>query len=277
MGLDASVMCNCFQKGKTTPPPVLREWLEIDVEGYLNLKKEHDSDEDYMKLSKWSADCCPHPGLYQAQERIGNWASISMLKMALGKVGWEYFPVIDQELPQGNGGITKPSQSAKALRELAFFERQGVIGKTTVLVDSTTGKELRKRVPSHNGIFLLNGSQKTDAGIGEFTFFVRDRETNAELFNAPHVRQFSKNGKPITDQNKTVIWEDPETGQQVESTMLVGGEPKKNLLGQTYYEFPAEFHVELRNQTAEDFRPVTDSLEAVFSASVQTGNPVRWC
>jgi hypothetical protein len=29
MGLDATVMCNCFKTKTTSPPPFPREWIEI--------------------------------------------------------------------------------------------------------------------------------------------------------------------------------------------------------------------------------------------------------
>ena len=38
MGVDATVMCNCFREGRTTDPPVPREWLVLDAEGYLSLR-----------------------------------------------------------------------------------------------------------------------------------------------------------------------------------------------------------------------------------------------
>jgi hypothetical protein len=40
---------------------------------------------------------------------------------------------------------------------------------------------------------------------------------------------------------------------------------------------PAEPHVESRVVTPADFAPVVEPLERLFRASLETGNPARWC
>jgi hypothetical protein len=40
---------------------------------------------------------------------------------------------------------------------------------------------------------------------------------------------------------------------------------------------PAELHVESRAVTPDDFAHVVGPLERLFRASLETGNPGRWC
>src|SRR4051794_28231436 len=110
MGLDASVMCNCFRLGLTTEPPVARDWLQIDEEGYLGLKPENDSDEAYYRFHGWEQTCCEHPGMRFARESIANWAGFRLFQQALDHVGWDRFPVLRQELPEANGGKTEAAR-----------------------------------------------------------------------------------------------------------------------------------------------------------------------
>lgn len=128
MGLDASVMCNCFRLGWTSEPPVPREWLHIDSDGYWSLKPEHDSIELFYKVYEWEQTCCEHPEMEYASEPISTWTGYRLFQQALGRVGWEQFPVLDHELPHANGGQTEAAMAALALRELDEFRRVGGVG-----------------------------------------------------------------------------------------------------------------------------------------------------
>jgi hypothetical protein len=106
MGLDASVLCNCFRLGRTSEPPVPRDWLHIDREGYLELKPEHDSDASFHEVYEWMQTCCDHPDMRYVSEFIANWAGFRLFQQALSKSGWDRFPVLRRELPEVNGGLT---------------------------------------------------------------------------------------------------------------------------------------------------------------------------
>lgn len=114
MGLDATVMCNCFRDGKTTLPPFPRDWFETDEEGYINLKREHNSDENWVEQYAWEQSCCEHEGMDFACERIPNWTGYRQFQAALGEIGWQKFPVLKQQLPNANGGLTSSADSAKS-------------------------------------------------------------------------------------------------------------------------------------------------------------------
>src|SRR5215468_9378822 len=104
MGLDASVMCNCYARGLTTPPPH-REYVRVDTEGYLELDLPWESHQaEHLAFYQWRAGACAHENMEAACPRISNWAGFRMFQEALGLVGWERFPTLRAVLPEANGG-----------------------------------------------------------------------------------------------------------------------------------------------------------------------------
>jgi len=283
MGLDATVMCRCFQDGKTTALPFPRQWLEVDQEGYLNLKSQHDSDSNWGKQYHWQQSCCEHEGMKVASERIANWAGYRQFQSALGEVGWHLFPVLQEQLPNANGGLTPSEASAKALAELDVFVAAGEIGMKTVLVDTASGHALYEYIADYDGVFILSGKHGVHAGLSETEFFCVDAASGASLFRATHFRQFHRNGQAISGDRDGLTWQDVTTGANYESGIAICGQqiPWEDGQWQTpdgrcRFEYPAEFHVEQRPQLATDFGDIVAALRTVFEASVKTGNPVRW-
>lgn len=284
MGLDASVMCNCFRDRKTTPPPFPRDWLEIDREGYLNLKQEHDSDENWANHYEWEQSCCEHEGMALANERISNWAGYRQFQAALGEVGWQHFPVLEDELPSSNGGLTSSAASARALLELDLFMSCGEVGSVAVLVNTASSEGLYEHIAAYGGIFIRSGRDGIDVGLSEFEFFAVNRESGEDLFRARRVRQYNRGGTKISESDKVIVWEDLETGITYESGIPIAGKQIpwddgrwENEDGRCRFDYPYEFHVEQRPRVVADFDRIVRALRIVFEASVQSGNPVRWC
>jgi len=284
MGLDATVMCNCFRDGKTTPPPFPREWLEVDDEGYINLKNEHNSDDNWAKHYEWEQSCCEHEGMDFACERISNWTGYRQFQAALGAVGWQHFPVLEEQLPNANGGLTPSVASAKALEELAFFSAAGEIGVKTVLVETASGEGLYEYVAAYEGVFILSGSRGVNAGLSEFEFFAVDATSGEDQFRATRFRQFNRSGEEISGDGKGLTWENLDTGDVYESGIAISGKQIpwedgswQQPDGKCRFEYPSQFHVEQRPRLVADFDYIVNALRTVFDASVQTGNPVRWC
>ena len=284
MGLDATVMCNCYRDGKTSPPPFLRDWLEVDDEGYLNLKKEHDNDDNWHTFYQWEQDCCEHHRMEYADERIANWTGYRLFRQALGEVGWEHFPVMLDQLPSGNGGLMESIMCEQALRELDYLVAKEVIGIKTVLADTGTGEEIWEHVSAYEGVMIMSGTRGFNAGLGEFEFFAIDSDSDEELFRATRLRQFRQDGHEITQHGHGICWENLDTGEVFASGMAIGRQAIPwedgswtNAQGQYRYRYPREFHVERRPWLVSDLDFIMTALRNVFTASVETGNPVRWC
>jgi hypothetical protein len=285
MGLDATVMCNCFREGKTTPPPVPRDWLEIDEDGYLNLKKEHESNENWIKHWEWEQSCCEHRGMDFVSEAISNWSGYRTFQEALGDVGWRHFPVLREQLPNSNDGLTPSAASAEALRELDVFASAAEIGTKTVLVDTASGAGLYEHIAAYDGIFIYaSATRGINVGISEFEFFAVDTTSGEHVFRATRFRQFNKTGKELSGDGDGVVWENLDAGVAYESGIAISGKQIpwedgrwQDSAGRCRFEYPSEFHVEQRPRMAAEFDHIVRALRVVFAASVNTGNPVRWC
>lgn len=285
MGLDASVMCNCFRLGLTSLPPVPGEWLHIQEDGYFGLRPEYDSDERFAEVYEWQQTCCEHPDMRYASEHIANWAGYRLFQQALGRVGWERFPVLRQELPQANGGQTAAPMAALALRELDEFRRVSSVGSNVCLVDSVTGDVIQEHVAAYQGRFILGGRSGVDFRLDGLGFYIRDRHTEAEVFRATRFRQtiLDPESDPYGPEPSLVRFEDLDTGRTFEGRIAVSGKAipwpdgrMQDDQGRYRFDRPAVLHVEVRAERSTDYEYILGPLERAFRASVETGNPVRW-
>src|SRR5690242_16671064 len=123
MGLDASVMCNCYRQGKTTPCP-FPEYFYVDEDGFpaLNLPYEY-NEEKFDIFENWLATCCEHPNMDYAAVFVANWKGYQSFLAALEQAGWENFPMLHAELPEDNQGLTSAEAAQAALQELELFKR----------------------------------------------------------------------------------------------------------------------------------------------------------
>ncbi len=281
MGLDASVMCNCFREGKTKPPPFPRDWLEIGEEGVVQLKREYDTESNWPKLNDWEQSCCEHEGMDFVCERISNWAGYRTFQEALAEISWQRFPVLQEQLPNSNCGMTPAIASAEALRELDAFIAVGEIGMKSVLVNTATGEGLYEYIAAYEGVFIFS-SCGINVGVSEYEFFAIDA-SGRDVFRAVNVRQFNKSGRQITGDSDELVWEDLDTGDIFESGIAISGKQIpwedgtwQRADGKCRFEYPSEFHVEQQPRLVTDFDYITSALRKVFEASVRTGNPVRW-
>jgi hypothetical protein len=129
MGLDATVMCNCWKLGLTSEPPFPRDCLELDQEGYVNLRPEFDNKSYWSPFWEWTQKCCAHKGMDYASEHISNWSGYRLFQEALERAGCELFPALCAELPNSNGGQTGSAQSKLAVAELERFKQLPSLGK----------------------------------------------------------------------------------------------------------------------------------------------------
>jgi hypothetical protein len=279
-------MCNCFREGRTTDPPVPREWLVIDADGHIALLPERESGDLDRKVYEWEQSCCPHPGMDFACERIANWSGYRLFQEALAAVGPEHFPVLQSELPNSNGGVMSPRAASDALEELAYFSSLDVVGSNAFLVNTLTGESIFQHIACYEGIFILDGRNGVDVGIGEFEFFIRCPSTGTEHFRATRFHQSIKNRdhRKSDDEPLQVEYVDLDTGERFQCNTAVSGNTipwpdgrMQNDEGKCRFEYPQELHVEIRKVVPSDFAYILESLGKVFRAAVETGNPVRWC
>ena len=284
MGLDANVMCNCWRDGKTSAPPVPRDWLEMDDEGYLSVKREYRLDVSLSDIFAWEHSCCPHEGMELARERISNWPGVRLFQQVLSTQGQKQFPMLISELPSANGGLTDSVASARALEELDQFEATERLGEKTVLLDSETGEIAVERVEAYEGFFMLSGGPGYSVSLGKTHLEASQAQGGQVIFRSKRLRQFRKDGAPVQESRNEVVWQDLDSGAVLDPAPALSG-PEipwengewRNELGEYRFSYPALMHVEIRPWMPADFNYILEPLRIVFSASVESGNPVRWC
>jgi hypothetical protein len=264
MGLDANVLCTCLRAGRVRTPPFPLDLVVLDEDGWPGLDlPDGGTDEEYHRFRDWLSDCCEHPGMCVVNVRVANWGGLRAFEAALDRVGREHFPTVLAEVPYVNGGHTDPPAAARALDELAHFRRQADVGTNVLLLDSETGHILADYDAAWDGnLFILGGDSGLDVGLDPGGMFVVSRTgAHPEVFRAMRMQQRAVPGEELVELVNV------DSGQRLRLPAI------GRLEGA---EFPASMHVETMSRTPGDYAYILEPLEAVFTAAVATGNPVRW-
>lgn len=273
MGLDASVMCTCYQRGKTTPCPFPDDFY-IDADGFPAVHMTAtDDDTKSDAFDAWLATCCEHPYMDFATTYIADWNDYRAFVDALEQVGWSHFPTLQKQLPSENHGITPADAAALALKELEFFKAQHGISKT-FLVNSDSKEIIQATAQSEEGMFSWDGRTGLRLGYDEKGFFIRDVwDLNRELFRAMRVEQQQLASEEL-DRADQFEFTDLDMGKKFISTTPV--RVFKRAEFGTTQEYPRHMHVEQRLVDTDYFAYILEPLTQILKVSVETGNPVRW-
>ncbi|MFC4912167.1 hypothetical protein [Actinomadura gamaensis] len=257
MGLDAFVLCRCWQDGRTSEPPVPPELVKADEYGpYV----EGDAGEPEFSVWKDGA-ACPHENMEAASERISNWGGYRCFQQAMEAAGWERFPVLREYLPESNGGTLPAERAREALGELASFRDRADVGRETVLLDEDTGTVLAANIRAYGGVFVWDGIAKRRVGVDERGLFVLD-DADRELFRARRCTQRRVRAGRIRFR----------TEDGAETTLDLA-----SAIGEQDGSYPARLTVVERPLGGSYFDYAVEPLRRVCEAAVETGNPVVWC
>lgn len=292
MGLDAFVRCNCWDEGRTTPPPVPPEDI-ILCEGRWELVPAYDDrwwgDPDVVAFQQWrgSDGVCRHGRLEAAREWVSNWSGVGELRRAFASVGAELIPTLVDLLPTPNGGEVDAERSQRALDELPIFrERCRLV--SWELFDELTDATLIFAVPAEGRRVLSGGDEPFElwagpAGIyfvaatpvsglldltlasGGAPFAPADvRPVDEAVFRSAHFELRAEAG--------CALYRDLASGATFRSTHALG-----RLRGAAEGELVARGAVRECVEGAEGFEHIVARLETLLRASVATGNPICWC
>lgn len=261
MGMDAYVRCTCWKEGRVKPPPFpVYEDDEGNLRGYA---PDFDSDDkQYRKLWTWMRDACEHANMIYSSVRVGNWWSYRSFQQLLDTVGWTYFPTLYARLPNSNDGACPAWASVRCLQELERLKTLE-LGSGVYLVNTATGEELYRFVDVYQGIFGWSGN--LCLGFDRNGLFIREGER--ELFRALRLEQ-RISGEGDTLRVKYV-------NADTEARFVCAFPVQMGIL-EKHPDYPRLLHVAERRVTLEDYRYTFDALVEVFTASVETGNPVIW-
>lgn len=277
MGLDAFIPCNCFVEGKTTEPPVPREWIIRDDEGYFCLNPECSEDASLNdKIYLWSERCCKHSGMHVWQH-IGNWSGVRAFQQSLIKIGEAHFPVLTTALPNGNGGSLSIENIRKALAELERFESLVNTIHSVYLMNNDNQKAIYEYIDAYKGRIIASHQYSLAFNINGLNIF--ETETGRVLFQAKNVEQnvylypqwiyhslHALNNKISTI--KKVRWINVDSGEFFETPWGL------SIDGITY---PKSFSIEERLVSKEEYKYIIDPLKKLFLLAIEMNNPVFWC
>ncbi|MEV4255146.1 hypothetical protein AB0J52_18490 [Spirillospora sp. NPDC049652] len=265
MGLDAFVLCRCWQDGRTTEPPVPRERIKSDDYGpYLDGESGATLLMDPLDgvFQMWKAGAaCPHEHMEIARERIASWGGVASLRQAMENAGWERFPVLREHLPESNGGELPAERADEALAELAAFRACDRVGTEVVLLDEDTGDVVATGIRAYRGVFVWDGMARRRVGVDERGLFVSD-DSGRELFRALRCTQRRVRAGRVRFRAE----DGAETTLDLTST-----------IGERDGSYPTRLHVVERPLGGAYFDSVLEPLRKVCEAAVETGNPVVWC
>ncbi len=280
MGLDATVRCRCFEEGKLKPGPLPLDDLYIDEEGYLS---SHKLDAAYERLTyrqfdarygdlqrefeDWTVSCCDHEYGEYCSERVGNISGCAQFEAVVEAVGGEAeFPLLAKLLPHTNGGTYPAEMAAATLEELdRFIEKVSDVDEW-VLCDAESNTEIWTSTEKASFPWMIGPYDEVRMTGGKVCFLHAGRPP----VETTHFKQVPL-GKPSESgcQQMEIICLD--TGATTETFDSIGPEGALKTEREFYVtSTKAPFLYEGRYGTAERIRNL-------LVASLETGNPIRWC
>ena len=280
MGLDASVRCRCFEEGKLKPGPVPFEDLYIDEEGYLSSRKLSSAHSKYGyrqyrarygelddAFEKWADHACEHEFGDYCTEWVSNWAGVAAFECRVEEAGGEAeFPLLSKMLPRGNGGIYPVELAKSTLEELDRFIEKVTDIDEWVLCDCETEDEVWTQTDGGSFTWMYSYNQRIGM-IGGKVFFEGPGSSYVETthFRQEPVGRGDNNG--YLKMRIVCLDCDAET----EAFDLLGPEDAPKVQREFYVTSKkAPFLWEGKYWTAERIRNL-------LVASIETGNPIRWC
>lgn len=276
MGLDASVKCRCWEDGLCHPPaslaPRLRynsETAEVTQSIPTNISIEKLCALDLEYYNWIMDDACVHQRMEIVAERISNWAGLRSFQHALRSLGEASYPALLREIPNRNGGLTKPADARICLAELDCFCSAGPFGRIVELLDGNSSAVLHSRVESYDGWLGTDGA----TGISH-------RLNSDGIFQIEHgragVMQHDPDAK-ILFRSKAFTQALTPTGK-ISFTDLLSGKQFTCASGieDASGHRPALLKITKRRDVPGRYACRVEALRRVFSASIDTGHPVLW-
>ncbi|MEL6407782.1 MAG: hypothetical protein AAFV98_00620 [Chloroflexota bacterium] len=201
---------------------------------------------------------------------ISSWKGFRSFTDAIDQLGKDRFPVLVNQLPDGDEGYSTAVQAATMLEELNLFIAEQTNVQQAVLVDSERKHDISMGSNVLGGALTTDRLSGYDLGFDEQGFFVRDRwELNRILFRAMRVEQ-----RLITPEEHRVEYHDRDSDLSFLCTTPFGkvttgkdGIPRMLL---------REFHVEIRDTAPDRFAYITSPLSRILEAAIEANSEIEW-
>lgn len=280
MGLDATVRCRCFEEGKLKPGPVPLDELYIDEEGYLWSRKLAAASKKFdhrqfearygvleRQFEEWTHSCCEHEDGEYCSEWVSNWGGCAQFQSRVKAAGGEdEFPLLSRLLPHTNGGLYPAEKAAATLAELdRFIEKVSDVDEW-VLLDAETDEEVWSSTAYDPFVWMMGPHDEVTMAGGKVCFWHAGREP----VETAHFKQVPL-GRPDKRGYQKMEIVCLDTGATTETFDSIGPKDAPKAEREFYVTSRrAPFLFEGKYGTAERIR-------RLLVASIETGNPIRWC
>lgn len=286
--ISALVTCDCYIKGKTKtfPIPQFEQYFYLDDDGYFDLHLNYkEFPDEHAKIWKWMDDACEHERMEYMWVHFGSLNDYLYFWQIIERMGAKLLPTLFEEFQDPFVGNILPLKAERILKELVIFRQNLSEIELPFLIDSQSGKVLRRYIASQLGLFY-SVAGRSMLGIDHKGFFVAKEhvlhdwagdqiDESKILFRSMRFEQKSLEKSRKNGQTNKVRFHD-----SIKEQSFVGNVPIFDFIdkrdGNLETILPTFLHVELQSLSESTYTEELSAIEAICNASIQTGNPVIW-
>ena len=202
-----------------------------------------------------------------AAEWISNWAGVRAFQGALRTLGEAPYAALLQQIPDVNGGLTRPADARRCLTELDQFSREPPFGCKVVLCAAETGETLFDRVEPYDGWLATAGATSVSYRLTADGMFQIEHGSKGVMRYDPDAIILFKAHEftAVRASDRTCCFTDASSGAS-----FVGS----NLMTLAS-DSPKAFRVKKTADVPNNY-DCAGRLRRVFAAAVESGHPVIW-
>ena len=284
MGLDAFVRCRCFEEGKLKPGPIPFEDLYIDDEDYISSKfldqkrKELSSEqfrERYGDLESdfldWMDSACEHEYGEICSERVGNFCGLLSIDAVLSSdEGESKYPLLNNMLPDGNGGLYPVEKAQPTLNELDRFIEEHAKVQGYQLIDEETHKVIFSRAFDDGFCMYCDGN--INYGFAKDKMYFHQNKLS-QSYQTDHFYQIPADDYKQTQ--KVVVYCDDPNNCESNFRMTLRGPIDIKLDNSVLRSFSVQKATLDFKETSHFWR--LNKIRNLLIASIETKHPIIWC
>ena len=284
MGLDAFVRCRCFEEGKLKPGPIPFEDLYIDDEDYISSKfldqkrKELSSElfrERYGDLESdfldWVDNACEHEYGEICSERVGNFCGLLSIDAVLSSdEGESKYPLLNNMLPDGNGGLYPVEKAQPTLDELDRFIEEHSKIQGYQLIDEETHKVIFSCAIDDGFCMYCDGN--INYGFAKDKMYFHQNKLS-QSYQTDHFYQIPADDYKQTQ--KVVVYCDDPNNCESNFRMTLRGPIDIKLDNSVLRSFSVQKATLDFKETSHFWR--LNKIRNLLIASIETKHPIIWC